>query len=109
MPELPEVQTVVNGIKSKVINRKILQFKNYTHKLRYPINRNVAQLVENSRAINVRRRAKYIIIELSNNKSLVMHLGMSGRIIITQNGFHKKIKHTPVSYTHLTLPTIYSV
>ena len=77
MPELPEVQTVVNGIKSKVINRKILQFKNYTHKLRYPINRNVAQLVENSRAINVRRRAKYIIIELSNNKSLVMHLGMS--------------------------------
>ena len=33
MPELPEVQTVVNGIKSKVINRKILQFKKYTNKL----------------------------------------------------------------------------
>jgi len=96
MPELPEVQTVVNGIKSKVINRKILQFKKYTHKLRYPINRNVAQLVENNRAINVRRRAKYIIIELSNNTSLVMHLGMSGRVIITQNGFRKKIKHTHI-------------
>ena len=31
MPELPEVQTVVNGIKSKVINHKILQFKKYTN------------------------------------------------------------------------------
>ena len=37
MPELPEVQTVVNGIKSKINKHKILRFKKYISKLRYPI------------------------------------------------------------------------
>ena len=93
MPELPEVQTVVNGIKSKINEQKILRFKKYINKLRYPIQKNLSSEVEGSKVITVFRRAKYIIINLSNKRSLVIHLGMSGRIIIVKNN-KKKFKHT---------------
>ena len=96
MPELPEVQTVVNGIKSKINKHKILRFKKYISKLRYPIQKNLSSEVESSKVTTVYRRAKYIIINLSNNRSLVIHLGMSGRIIIVKNN-KKKFKHTHFS------------
>jgi formamidopyrimidine-DNA glycosylase len=96
MPELPEVQTVVNGIKSKINKHKILRFKKYISKLRYPIQKNLSSKVESSTVTTVFRRAKYIIINLSNNRSLVIHLGMSGRIIIVKNK-KKKFKHTHFS------------
>ena len=96
MPELPEVQTVVNGIKSKINKHKILRFKKYVSKLRYPIQKNLSSEVESSKVTTVYRRAKYIIINLSNNRSLVIHLGMSGRIIITKDN-KKKFKHTHFS------------
>ena len=96
MPELPEVQTVVNGIKSKINKHKILRFKKYIRKLRYPIQKNLSSKVESSTVTTVIRRAKYIIINLSNNRSLVIHLGMSGRIIIVKNS-KKKFKPTHYS------------
>ena len=96
MPELPEVQTVVNGIKSKINKHKILRFKKYISKLRYPIQKNLSLKVEGSKVTSVFRRAKYIIINLSNNRSLVIHLGMSGRIIIVKDN-KKKFKHTHFS------------
>ena len=96
MPELPEVQTVVNGIKSKINKHKILRFKKYISKLRYPIQKDLSSKIESSRVTTVFRRAKYIIINLSNNRSLVIHLGMSGRIIIVKNN-KKKFKHTHFS------------
>ena len=96
MPELPEVQTVVNGIKSKINKHKILRFKKYISKLRYPIQKNLSSKVESSTVTTVFRRAKYIIINLSNSRSLVIHLGMSGRIIIVKDN-KKKFKHTHFS------------
>ena len=96
MPELPEVQTIVNGVKSKIMNLKILQFKNSTNKLRYPIPKNLPLKVEGKKVINVQRRAKYIIINLSNSISLVIHLGMSGRIIILDNENKITFKHTHI-------------
>ena len=92
MPELPEVQTVVNGIKSKINKHKILRFKKYISKLRYPIQKNLSSKVESSTVTTVFRRAKYIIINLSNNRSLVIHLGMSGRIIIEKDNKKKMEK-----------------
>ena len=91
MPELPEVQTVVNGIKSKIKKHKILRFKKYISKLRYPIQKNLSSKVESSTVTAVFRRAKYIIINLSNNRSLVIHLGMSGRIIIADRHYEPKL------------------
>ena len=96
MPELPEVQTVVNGLKSKIINRKILRLRNNIKKLRYPIQKNLASITEGNVVMNVTRKAKYIVINLSNNQSLIMHLGMSGRIILKKND-NIVFKHTHIS------------
>ena len=92
MPELPEVETVVNGIKSKINNHKILRFEKYTSKLRYSIQKDLSSKIEGCKVTNVFRRAKYIIINLSNNRSLIIHLGMSGRIIIVKNN-KESFKH----------------
>ena len=95
MPELPEVETVVNGIKSKIKNNKVLKLNKYINTLRYPIQKDLSSKVEGCKVITVYRRAKYIIMNLSSNKSLIIHLGMSGRIIIVKNS--KKIfKHTHI-------------
>ena len=45
MPELPEVETVVNGIKSKINNHKILRLEKFTSKLRYPIQKNLSSKI----------------------------------------------------------------
>jgi formamidopyrimidine-DNA glycosylase len=95
MPELPEVETVVNGIKSKIKNNKVLKLNKYINTLRYPIQKDLSSKVEGCKVITVYRRAKYIIMNLSSNKSLIIHLGMSGRIIIVKKS--KKIfKHTHI-------------
>ena len=93
MPELPEVQTVVNGIKDKLIGKKIINFKKFTVKLRYPIDRKIGIKVQNSHVVGVNRVAKYILIKLSNEFTIVIHLGMSGRIIIKKLNSKKESKH----------------
>ena len=95
MPELPEVETVVNGIKSKINNHKILRLEKFISKLRYPIQKNLSSKIEGSRVTSVLRKAKYIILNLSSDESLIIHLGMSGRSIITKNN-EKKFKHTHI-------------
>ena len=94
MPELPEVQTVVNGIKSKLIGLKIKDTEVFTKKLRYPVPINLKNKINNSSLLDVERRAKYIILRLSNDYSLIIHLGMSGRIVIGKKKGLKSIKHT---------------
>ena len=94
MPELPEVQTVVDGIKPNILRRKVINFKAYTNKLRYPISRSISEKIVGNYVNNIYRRAKYIILDLNNSQSIVVHLGMSGRIIVLKADKHKKLKHT---------------
>ena len=94
MPELPEVQTVVNGIKSKLIGLKIKDTEVFVKKLRYPVPINLKNKINKSSLLDVERRAKYIILRLSNDYSLIIHLGMSGRLIIGKKKELKSIKHT---------------
>ena len=81
MPELPEVQTVVNGIKSKLIGLKIKDTEVFVKKLRYPVPINLKSKINKSSLLDVERRAKYIILRLSNDYSLIIHLGMSLSLI----------------------------
>ena len=94
MPELPEVQTVIEGIKPKILNKRIIDFKKYIPKLRYPISQSIRKKVKGKFVKAIYRRAKYIIIDLENNQSIVIHLGMSGRIIISGSGSSQSSKHT---------------
>mgnify|MGYP001179871593 FL=1 len=94
MPELPEVQTVIEGIKPKILNKKILDFTKYVSKLRYPISQSIRKKINGRLVKSIYRRAKYIIIDLENNQSIVIHLGMSGRIVVLGSGDNQLSKHT---------------
>jgi len=91
MPELPEVETTVKGL-SSLLNQKIYNVKIHTSKLRYKIPNNTINILRNSKISNLRRIAKYIIIDLDIDYSLVIHLGMSGRLKTVDKSY-KRIKH----------------
>ena len=91
MPELPEVETTVKGLKN-IRKKKINKVQIHTIKLRFNIPNTIKDLLPNSKISNIRRIAKYIILDLDNNFTLVVHLGMSGRLKLN-NSNTKKMKH----------------
>ncbi len=84
MPELPEVETVKNGLEAAIAGERILKVHVYRRDLRIPIPPNFSAQIEGNVATGFRRRAKYILMELSNKKTVIMHLGMSGTFRIAQ-------------------------
>ena len=91
MPELPEVETTVKGL-SVILNQKISNVKIHTSKLRFKIPNNIINILRNSKISNLRRIAKFIIIDLDTDYSLVIHLGMSGRLKTVDKSY-ERIKH----------------
>jgi len=91
MPELPEVETTVKGL-SVILNQKISNAKIHTSKLRFKIPNNIVNILRNSKISNLRRIAKFIIIDFDTYYSLVIHLGMSGRLKTISSNY-KRIKH----------------
>ena len=94
MPELPEVQTVINGIKPKILGKEIIDFIKLSPKLRHPISQSIRRKIVKKFVKSIYRRAKYIILDLENNQSIIIHLGMSGRIIISNSSNRVLPKHT---------------
>ena len=95
MPELPEVETVTQGIRTKLLHEKIKKVIVFRRDLRFRMDERFEKRVICTKIINVSRRAKYILISLDNNLSIIIHLGMSGRIVLeNQNKKEKNFKHT---------------
>jgi len=82
MPELPEVETVVRGLASRMTGRRIARLDVHRGDLRWPVPRGLRRKAEGRRVEAVRRRAKYILIHLEDGGVLLMHLGMSGRLTV---------------------------
>jgi len=82
MPELPEVETVVRGLASRMTGRRVARLDLHREDLRWPIPRGLRRKVEGRLIKAVRRRAKYILIDLEDGGVLLMHLGMSGRLTV---------------------------
>lgn len=79
MPELPEVETTLRGILPHVLDQEITAVNVYNPALRWPIPPEVHELV-GLHVVAARRRAKYLLLQLSDQQHLLMHLGMSGVI-----------------------------
>jgi len=79
MPELPEVETTRRGIRAALRGRRITGFVLRNHRLRWPVDRALAKVLPGQRVRDVRRRAKYLLIELDGG-TLIAHLGMSGSL-----------------------------
>jgi formamidopyrimidine-DNA glycosylase len=85
MPELPEVEIVRRGLEACIIGRRILRAVVRDARLRVPIDaKSLARGSQGRTILGVERRAKYLIVKLSDGASLLMHLGMSGRLLITR-------------------------
>jgi formamidopyrimidine-DNA glycosylase len=82
MPELPEVETVVRGLAGRMTGRRVIRLDLHRGDLRWPIPRGLRRKVEGRLIKAVRRRAKYILIDLEDGGVLLMHLGMSGRLTV---------------------------
>lgn len=91
MPELPEVETVRLGLKPALEGRTILEAVTRRGDLRVPFPPRFAERLKGHKVERLRRRAKYIIAELDDGESLVLHLGMSGRISVYAEGRRKRL------------------
>lgn len=87
MPELPEVETVCRGLEPVLLHRRIVRVDVRRKDLRRPFPRGLKGRVESARVTWIARRAKYILIHLDNDFVLVIHLGMSGRIVFQGDGY----------------------
>jgi len=82
MPELPEVETVRRGLAPKLEGARISRLLQRRKDLRVALPARFAARVEGRRIVALRRRAKYILAELDDGAVWLMHLGMSGRMIV---------------------------
>ncbi|MBI2068750.1 MAG: bifunctional DNA-formamidopyrimidine glycosylase/DNA-(apurinic or apyrimidinic site) lyase [Candidatus Yanofskybacteria bacterium] len=104
MPELPEVETIVRELRKKVVGLKI---KNAWVDPRRPVNTGVgagwAQIKKQTKGkkiLSVRRRAKYIVMDISGDKTLFVHQKISGHLLYGKwklvNGVPKSAIHGPL-------------
>ena len=83
MPELPEVETVRRGLLPVMEGQVIAQAEVNRPDLRWPFPPDMAARMTGKRVTALRRRSKYILADLSSGETLIIHLGMSGRILIS--------------------------
>lgn len=93
MPELPEVETVKNGLIKNIIGKKIKDIKINIPKLRYDIDKNKNLELKDKTIKSIERRGKHLIIFLDENLQLIIHLGMSGVLSIVSKIDYKYRKH----------------
>ncbi|MAF07643.1 MAG: DNA-formamidopyrimidine glycosylase [Acidiferrobacteraceae bacterium] len=79
MPELPEVETTVRGVRPVVAGRQIRAVVVRERRLRWPVSRGLNRTLKGKHVTSVARRAKYILLNFSHG-SVMIHLGMSGRL-----------------------------
>lgn len=100
MPELPEVETVRRGLIPVMEGEVIAKVEVNRPDLRWPFPRNMAQRLSGQRVKALRRRSKYILVELSGGETLLIHLGMSGRLLISGDPLGQFAHVHPVREKH---------
>ena len=102
MPELPEVETIANNLAPLVQAKIITNVWTSDLKMRSQLSEIDKQSLPGKRVHNVTRVGKYLVIELLD-EYLLIHFGMSGRLIVTQNELEmRKVTHS-LNHIHLCL------
>lgn len=83
MPELPEVETVRRGLIPAMEGVQIVKADVNRPDLRWPFPENMAERLTGKTITALRRRSKYILADLDSGETLIIHLGMSGRMQVT--------------------------
>lgn len=83
MPELPEVETVRRGLQPAMEGATITRAQVNRPDLRWPFPERMADRLTGAKVTALRRRSKYILADLDTQESLLIHLGMSGRMTVS--------------------------
>lgn len=105
MPELPEVETVRRGLAPVMEGHVIARADVRREGLRWPFPERMAERLTGARVERLRRRSKYILGDLSTGETMLIHLGMSGRMLIsgtTLGKFHHE-RHAPEKHDHVVV------
>ncbi len=86
MPELPEVETVRRGLEPVLTGRVLARVEQRRPDLRRPFPERFAERLTGRRVTGLTRRSKYLLIGLDEGETWIIHLGMSGRILVDASG-----------------------
>jgi len=109
MPELPEVEVVKKSLENKLKNLTIKKVFINNNKLRYKIDNKKISKVEGLKIISIKRRSKYLLINLEKNITILAHLGMTGKFFILdknkkhKTSFYYSLKKNDSKHDHLTI------
>ncbi len=98
MPELPEVETVRRGLLPVMEGRVIERAEIRREGLRFAFPERMGARLDGARVMALRRRSKYILADLSTSETLLIHLGMSGRMLISLGDHPPLQKHDHVVF-----------
>ena len=82
MPELPEVEVLRMSLEPRLLGRRFEGVEVRSPALREPLDRRALGALAGRRVTALRRRAKYLWIDLEGDRTLTIHLGMSGRLTV---------------------------
>jgi formamidopyrimidine-DNA glycosylase len=90
MPELPEVETVVRGLRPMLVGQRLARVVARRPDLRWPLPPDLGQRLTGATVTAIGRRAKYGLMETDRGDTLIFHLGMSGRFHLLEGppGLH---------------------
>lgn len=98
MPELPEVETTLRGIKPYIKDQKIVNVIIRKHELRWPIPTQIKELLLNQTVLDLERRGKYLLLKTTHG-TIIIHLGMSGTLrILTEHLAPNKHDHVDIIF-----------
>lgn len=107
MPELPEVETVRRGLQPHLEGQRIARAEMRRPDLRWPMPPDLVQVLTGAKVTALRRRSKYLLADLDRGGTLLMHLGMSGRMLVQgakPGAFHRDPSILP-RHDHVVLVT----
>ncbi|MCO1332861.1 bifunctional DNA-formamidopyrimidine glycosylase/DNA-(apurinic or apyrimidinic site) lyase [Microbulbifer sp. OS29] len=85
MPELPEVETTLRGLRPHLEGRKVRAAQVRQHQLRWPVEPGFTRYIRNARILKLERRAKYLLVH-TDKGCAIWHLGMSGSLRLVETG-----------------------
>src|SRR6056297_3641796 len=100
MPELPEVETVRRGLTPAMEGVVIAQADVNRPDLRWPFPPDMAARLTGKKVERLRRRSKYILADLDSGETLLVHLGMSGRMLISGDPLGQFVHDHPAPEKH---------
>ena len=97
-PKLPEVETIARGLANAVAGKTIVSAETFRPKVVSPEPLRFAAALAGDRIAGVGRRGKFVVVSLASGKQLVVHLRMTGRLIVQAAG-----TASPEPYTNVLL------